>query len=444
MGVDSFKIEGRMKSPEYVRDVTARWRELIDATRNADKRDMEYLASIFGRGGHTDAYFVRKISSKMLGIRSEADKKESASLAPFENITRKIPISICTEVKRGKPMSVTVRAGEKTATVYGAIPEDARTAPISEETLRRNLSKLGDTVYCLDNLSIELDEGLMLPISAINAIRRAAVAKLCVTNGRSEEDFISAEKSYPSKKREKARSAVFYEPKNIPDGAADFFNNIYVPLEKYSELENSGYGVMLPEVIFDSEWKKIDEMLKLAYQNGARDALVGNIGHIEHVKKCGFKVHGDLRLNVFNNSSAAFFENMGVEDFVLSPELTLRQIRDIGGKSSTCVYGRLPLMITEKCVGKECGSCRDCELGKACLTDRMGKKFPVLRVFRHRSMIVNCLPTYMGDSSAELRAAGIAGEHYIFTVEAPREVDRVINARSKNAPIGECRRIAKK
>ena len=67
MGVSSFKIEGRMKSPEYVRDVTARWRALLDANTNASKADMEYFASVFGRGGHTDAYFVKKIDSKMLG-----------------------------------------------------------------------------------------------------------------------------------------------------------------------------------------------------------------------------------------------------------------------------------------------------------------------------------------------------------------------------------------
>lgn len=442
MGVDSFKIEGRMKSPEYVRDVTARWRELIDAGRNADKRDMEYFANVFGRGGHTDAYFVRRIDSKMLGVRSEADKKESANLKPFGNITRRIPIELIAKVKRGEPIKLTARVGERAVTVYGATPEDARTAPISEETLHRNLSKLGDTVYTLKSLTVELDGGLMLPISSINALRRAAIAKLREETQRSESDFSKAEKSFPVQERKRVRSAVFYQPENIPRKAKDFFDHIYVPLERYSDFANTGYGVMLPEVIFDSERADVEELLRTAYQNGARDALVGNVGHIELAKKCGFTVHGDMRLNVFNNSSAAYFEGLGVEDFVLSPELTLRQIRDIGGRSSVCVYGRLPLMITEKCVGRELGSCEACESGKARLTDRRGFEFPVLRRYGHRSAILNSMPTYMADRRAELRDARAFAEHYIFTVENKNGIEAVIRAyESAIAPDFECRRI---
>ena len=442
MGVDSFKIEGRMKSPEYVRDVTACWRELIDAGRNADKRDMEYLAGVFGRGGHTDAYFVRKIDSKMLGVRSESDKKESANLTPFENITRKIPIDFTASVKRGEPISLTARVGERSVTANGAIPEDARTAPISEETLRRNLSKLGETPYVLRTLTVDLEGGLMLPISAINALRRAAIEKLREDTGRSEKDFLSAEKSVPIRKREKICSAVFYQPENIPESAKNFFNYIYIPLESYSRFAHSGYGVMLPEVIFDSERADVEGLLRKAYQDGARDALVGNIGHVELAKKCGFSVHGDLRLNVFNNSSAAYLEQMGIEDFVLSPELTLRQIRDIGGNGAVCVYGRLPLMITEKCVGRELGSCEACESGNAILTDRRGFEFPVLKRYPHRSAIFNSVPTYMADRRSELSGAGVVFEHYIFTVESRSAVESVVSAyQSGKTYGGECRRI---
>ena len=442
MGVNSFKIEGRMKSPEYVRDVTARWRELIDAGKDADKRDMEYFASVFGRGGHTDAYFVRKIDSKMLGVRSEFDKKESASLTRFENITRKIPIELSATLKRGEPMSLTAKAGNKAATVYGATPEDARTAPISEETLRRNLSKLGDTVYSLKDLRIELDDGLMLPISSINALRREVISELSEKTMRNESDFCSAEKSFPTQSRKKMRSAVFYNPNNIPDGASDFFNYIYIPLEKYSSHVGKGYGVILPEVIYDSEWQSIESLLKSAYKSGARDALIGNIGHVDRVKALGFTIHGDLRLNVFNNSSAAYFENLGFEDFVLSPELTLRQIRDLGGKSFTCVYGRLPLMITEKCVGRELGSCNSCESGALKLTDRRGFEFPVLKRYSHRSAIFNSTPTYMADKRSDLISSNIISEHFIFTIESKSEVSSIIDSfKSSRAPLGSCRRI---
>ena len=442
MGVSSFKIEGRMKSPEYVRDVTARWRELIDAGKNADKSDMEYFASVFGRGGHTDAYFVRKIDSGMLGVRSESDKKESATLTRFENITRKIPIEFSASIKRNEPSSLTARVGERAVTVYGATPDQARTAPISEETLRRNLSKLGDTPYSLSKLDIELDEGLMLPISSINALRRAAIEKLKERSTRSERDIVLKEKEMPSKKREKIRSAVFYQPEKITDAAKAFFNYIYIPIEKYEKYGCQGLGVMLPEVIFDSEKNEVEELLQRAYKKGSRDALVGNIGHIELAKKCGFRIHGDLRLNAFNNSTVAELEKMGFEDVILSPELTLRQIRDIGGASAVCVYGRLPLMITEKCVSRELGSCEACESRMIKLTDRRGVEFPVLKRFSHRSAIFNSIPTYMADRRSELQAAGIDLEHFIFTVEGKEEVDLVIDSYKKKLSFERpCRRI---
>lgn len=442
MGVDSFKIEGRMKSPEYVRDVTARWRELIDAHRNADRRDMEYLASVFGRGGHTDAYFTRRIDSNMLGIRSDADKRESAAQERFEDISRKIPIELSAVVKAGEPSRLSARVGERTVTVYGATPEAARTAPISEDSLIKNLSKLGGTVYYLKNISVELDEGLILPISAINALRRSAIEALKIESERSESEFVFANKERPTKKREKIRSAVFYQPQKMPECATDFFNYIYIPLEKYSERRADGLGVMLPEVIFDSERNEVERMLKAAYEEGARDALVGNIGHIELAKRAGFRVHGDIRLNAFNNSSVAELESIGVDDTILSPELTLPQIRDIGGASGVCVYGRLPLMITEKCVGKEIGGCEACESGSALLTDRRGAEFPVLKRFKHRSAIFNSLPTYMADKRGELERARVSFEHFIFTVEDKNEAETVIEAykRGLEAPYS-CRRI---
>ena len=434
-----------MKSPEYVRDVTARWRALLDEGRNADKRDMEYLAGVFGRSGHTDAYYLRKIDSKMLGVRRESDKKESAAQAKFESITRKIPIELFASIKRGEPSRLRARVGEKCVTVLGATPDEARTQPITEESLRKNLSKLGDTVYYLKNLSAELDEGLMLPISAINALRRAAIEALKNENNesaRSEADILQANQSYPSKKREKIRTAVFYQPENIPDVARDFFDRIYIPLERYSEFSSYGYGVMLPEVIFDSERENVEKMLADAYKKGARDALIGNIGHVDLVKNQGFSLHGDLRLNVFNNSTAAELEALGIQDFILSPELTLRQMRDVGGFSLACVYGRLPLMITEKCVGRELGGCKVCESGTATLVDRRSVEFPVLKRYPHRSAIFNSLPTYMVDKASDLKSAGIISEHFIFTVESPSEVSSVIAAyKNFSPPVELCRRI---
>ncbi len=443
MGVASLKIEGRMKSPKYVRDVTRVWRTLLDEGRNATAKDISDLAKIFSRGGFTDGYYTKRIDSTMLGVRSDEDKKQSADLVPFDRITRKLPLAFSAKIALGEPSKLTARTESGLeVTVYGQCPEHAQTAPLTRETVERNLSKLGATPYILTSFELELDDGAMMPISALNALRRAAIDALAPSSVRSEADICKAEFEKPEKTRTAAKSAVFYNTRAIPDSAPEFFNIIFVPLEDYEKCPKRANGIMLPEVIFDSQSKKVRELLKKAKDNGAEHALVGNLGHAELVKEFGFSLHGDMRLNVCNTSTAAELERLGFEDVILSPELTLAQMRDIKGESATVVYGRLPLMITEKCVGKELGSCEKCKSGTQTLTDRKGISFPVLRRFEHRSAIFNSVPTYMADRAQELSRYGITRQHFIFTVESKKEVEDLIKAHKKgSAPLGAVRRI---
>ena len=434
MGVSSFKIEGRMKSPEYVRDVTRVWRRLLDEGKNASKEDMRELASIFSRGGFTDGYYTKKIDGKMLGVRSQHDKDMSSSLAPFEKITKTLPLSLHASIKADAPMRLCAKSGTLDVTVEGVIPQNALNAPITKEIAERNLSKLGGTPYRLEKLEIELDDGLMVPISALNALRRSAIEALAPKLSRCESDLQKAPLCAPKKERGVAKTAVFYNAKSIPDEAFSYFDTIYIPLEQYESSFGSRVGVMLPEIIYDSEAETVLSMFKKANEGGSKKALVGNIGHVALAKQAGFEIHGDFRLNVTNSSSARRLEELGFEDFILSPELSLSQIRDIKGNSGVIIYGRLPLMITEKCVGKELGSCEKCSSGTLTLRDRRNTLFPVLRRFEHRSAIFNSVPVYMADKRADLSRARITSEHFIFTTENKNEAKKVILAYKNAAP----------
>jgi putative protease len=192
----------------------------------------------------------------------------------------------------------------------------------------------------------------------------------------------------------------------------------------------------MPPVIFDSELAAVEEQLKTAVRNGAEYALVGNLGHVDAVRRHGLIPVGDFRLNVTNGETVARLESLGVERTILSPELTLPQIRDLRGNTSVIVYGRIPLMTLEKCVIKEIADCNACHGNKVQISDRRGAKFPVLREWEHRNVIYNSLPTCMSDRSDALRQARITAIHMIFTVEAPREVDRVIQAFEKGEALG--------
>ncbi len=427
-GVASLKIEGRMKSPEYVRDVTSIFRTLLDERRNASHEELETLARIFSRGGLTDGYYTKKIDRNMLGVRSDDDKKLTAELAPFGKMTRKLPIDLSATVTLGKPMKLTATALGKTVTVFGEAPQAALNAPLTAEVVQRNLSKLGATPFILNNFDLTLDDGVMLPISSLNALRRLAIEALSSSNTRSESDFSRTTLAKPKSQCGELRTAVFYDPMQIPDEAYDYFDKIFVPLDRHAECNDRTLGVLIPETVFDSQANKVEKMLADARAAGATDALVGNIGHIALAKKHGFALHGEFRLNITNASSAAEAEKLGFESIILSPELSLPQLRDIGANSLVTVYGRLPLMLTEKCIGKELGSCEKCESGKLSLTDRRGVSFPVLRRFEHRSVVFNSVPVYMADRKDILEKNRILAWHFIFSTESKKEAAEIISA----------------
>lgn len=431
-GVASLKIEGRMKAPEYVRDTARIWRRLLDERRAATPDEMRELASIFSRGGFTDGYWREKIDSKMLGVRSEDDKSASRTLVPFGGITRKIPLDFAVRMKENEPITLTIGDKNRQIRLEGDVPQAALTAPLTAEHLERNLSKLGGTPYSIGAFSVEMDDGLMLPVSRLNDLRRRAIAEWeCNLAPKTiEKTPYVMQKSHNVSR--KTRTARFYNSEQITPLAREFFERIYLPLGKETSETD---GIILPPVIFERDRKTVTEMLSAAAKKGVRYTLVGNIGHIDIVKQAGFIPVGDFRLNVTNCESVCALEEMGIDSLILSPELTLPQARDIKGDTALIVYGRIPLMTVEKCVIKEIADCDTCAKNAAVLTDRRGVSFPVLREWEHRNVIYNSLPTSMSDRQDQLAKAGITAQHFLFSTETPDEVDEVINLWKKGAAL---------
>jgi collagenase-like PrtC family protease len=194
----------------------------------------------------------------------------------------------------------------------------------------------------------------------------------------------------------------------------------------------------------DHEREQVATQLAQLAERGIRRALVGNIGHLSLVRAAGMTAEGDFRLNVTNSETVAVLADMGIHSPVLSPELTLPRIRDIRGHVRTIVYGRIPLMLLEKCVIREIADCKTCDTGRATLTDRRGMTFPVLRTPDHRNVIYNSVPTYMADAKDTLSHYRVGDWHFIFSIETAAEVDAVVDAyeKGKAAP-GAVRRINK-
>lgn len=431
-GVASLKIEGRMKSPEYVRDTARIFRRLLDEGRAATPQEMQELSNIFSRSGLTDGYWVERISHKMLGIRSQENIDRTRSLTPFGGITKKLPLSLSAVMKKNEPIALFLRSGENHVTVFGEIPEEARTAPITQADLERSLTKLGGTAYTVQSFDAVCDGGLMIPVSKLNDLRRRAIAALEAQKApRAHEQFPHTPKK-PVGKRTPRRTACFYDASQIPDEAHRFFDLLFLPLFK---AERSIGGVILPPVIFDHEISAVKEQLACAKKLGVRYALVGNLGHVSLALEYGLIPVGDFRLNVTNTETVCALEELGIDSVILSPELTLPQARDVAGNTAITVYGRIPLMTVEKCVIREIADCNACADSRAVLRDRRGVEFPVLREWLHRNVIYNSLPTSMSDRADALRAAKLTAHHFIFSTETKKEVTEVIKAFETGTPL---------
>ena len=441
-GVSSLKIEGRMKAPAYVYGVTKIYRELLDNCRNATPRESVALAELFSRGGHfTDGYFTGRKTEKMTGVRTEADKEASRTEdRPF--LPRPHRVFARAKFRLGMPSEMTIFDENREVTAYGEIPSVAQNAPLKVDDLQTRLCKMGQTFLVLDknDIEIDLEEEINLPPSAINALRRLAAEKFENTKRIPPENLLEKEslpRLFPTGNLKGKRVGIFYKNETLLSLCERSLSALavrLVPLFSYRENLPVN-GVILPPILFDDEWEKVTERLaqireKITY------VMVDNISHLTLVNDNGLKAIGGFRLNITNRYTRAFYSSLGLFDVVLSPELTEPRIADIGGGVIT--YGRIPLMITERCFVRENGGCSKC--GTFRLTDRMGKSFPVLREFEHRNLIFNSIPTYMGDKLNKIRS--LAFEVLIFSSETAKEAENVLSSYLRSLPLsGDIRRI---
>ena len=422
-GATSFKIEGRMKNEQYVGGTVKIWRELIDKNRNATSSERTTLEALFSRGGFTDGYFVGKIDKSMLGIRSEGDKESTNALDKKAVEVKKAPVSIVAELRVSQPSRLTLIHKNKTVTVEGDVVEKAINAPMSSSDVEKNLCKFGQTPFQVESVTVNMDEGIMVRNSSLNAIRRKAVDAF-FDSGRVAKD-VSLRQAKTDTPPTKIKTAVFAREEQIPENF-DYFDVRFVPLDRYRGSERVN-GVALMPVVLDKEWAEVSAMLEKAAKSGVKYALVSNIGQLERVKAYGFEVVGDFRFNVFNSYSLEVLNRLGISRVVVSPELSLAQMRDFYGQCAI-VYGKLPVMTTHKCVLKDTYGCDRCS---GYVKDRQGAELFAEGIYGHRNVIYNSVPIYMADKLSELKGFS---HHFIFSDEKRERAYEIIEAYKKGLP----------
>ena len=145
------------------------------------------------------------------------------------------------------------------------------------------------------------------------------------------------------------------------------------------------------------------------------------------------EIHTGFSMNVFNSLSVGVLEGLGVKEITLSPELTLKKLSKIGGKTKRGIigYGRLPLMLTRNCPVKNGTDCAECKSNKF-LTDRKNMKFPVVCHFG-ASEILNSQPIYLGDRLTEIENLDFIT--FYFTKEKKEVCEAILDAYRKGKTV---------
>lgn len=435
-GVSSLKIEGRLKSADYVYGVTRIYRRLLDENRAATKDEIRELDSIFSRDGFSDGYFRGSLRF-MNGMRPEGAVSEGEK---FTGLTKRIPVSAHAKVTVGENAVLSLTCGDVTVTATGDVVQSAKTAPATSETIYKSISKLGSTPYSLaeGDFTCETDGLSFMTASQLNALRRDAAELLDEKRAplkRSISPSESVRKREEKRKLSAIRTAEFLRAADVPNEAYDYFDVVFLPEGEVSGemLRGNGkVGLNLP--LYASDPEKLRNIIDSFAKAGGRYTLAHSYSEITLSRKAGLVPVASLRLNVTNVRAAEVMGDMGAEHVILSPELKSAAVRDISRDSFTScgavVYGKIPMMLLKRCLmadAKCSGNCggAGCVLPKK-MSDRRGASLDLLPIGDRMNLIVNPHPLWSADRGNESLSFGIS--HFIFTTEKRDDVQRVIDA----------------
>lgn len=399
--IASFKIEGRMKRPEYVACAVDACRKSLDGA----EYDAQRLADIFSRGGLTESYFDGTMSG-MQGVRGRDDVENSAGALKsvkelYKDEAPRYKMNIKVTIKRGEPICVSGSYSGKNSSGLlflhtEMLPEEAKGAPLTAEAVCERMSKLGGTPFYAGEMTAEVDDGLYVSAAVLNGLRRS----LCsIDIGSSAHTFAHEYKlskrdirAMLPRKAEPRDGEIHYRAevhtaRQLKQALELDFDIIYAPMGLLdgNTPDKRRIAVIPPLILSDCEEETAARLIEL-WDMGFNKGLAHTLGHAELLKKCEFNILGGYRMNVLNSLTAKVCSELGFWDITLSIEGTAAVLAEINSTRPVGIvaYGRLPLMLTRRCPitdGKPCGRKTPFGEGGECgrrVKDRKGNDLPVL------------------------------------------------------------------
>ena len=504
-GIASLKIEGRMKSPEYAAGVTAMYRKYIDLyleqgrdVYRVDPADEALLQQLFSRGPFSGGYYDTRNGRQMLVLREQKKEKGDRLRASQEAVARihdryvarggKLEVTGAVRLHAGEPMTLTLRdSGGVSASAQGAEPMEAKSRPLDEASVRKQIGKTGDTIYAFSDLTVDMEDSLFVPLRDLNELRRQALENLqeAVLAGYRRPrygsgdslDSSGAVRKTPESAEEKtgiegiAKSAADKDGSDrIPeDPAPDTagtegtpahpgvtasvctlpqleavledtrIGGIYLDFPLWSQenlrrVRESGRKawLMLPPVWRADTVKACEKAGLSNLLADADGALLRSFDQIGYLRshagfEAGKEYIADAGMYTWNRRARGVLQSLGMTMDTLPFELTRQELEARGCGGSECViYGHQLLMISAQCPNKTVNGCTH-RSGIHYLKDRMGAHFPVRNECGIcTNLIYNSVPldlVTMPDVISRLQPASV---RYGFTIESGEAAARVL------------------
>lgn len=444
LGVASAKIEGRLRTPEYVAAAVS----ACLAGREGRAYDRDLLKNAFSRSGFTSGYLDGKIDGTMFGVRSEADAEQTKKTLPmlrelYRRERSRVPVKMKLEIEEGGEKLTVMDADGNKAFAYGdAEPQPARTDPA--ESLHRSLAKTGGTPFAAsaEDITVEMDGGpWFVPGSAVNELRREALDALLkkrevLRPWPTTDEHVPALplRTLPSRRTLRAR---FENWEQVPERALDGIEYLILPIAQADRVPREWRAktlLELPRIMFGRLEEDTARRIAATQDAGFAGYEVSNIAHLRLCR--GLPMSGSFGLNITNQLAAQFYADNGLGSMLILPEVKDSDISTIApthdGRpvpTGVLVYGHMPLMVTRACPLQNIHDCAHCDK-TGVLTDRKAKKFPVRCGLGVRT-IYNPVPIYMGDKPGALTVDyGVA----YFTLESREEAAQILDMIRTHAP----------
>ncbi len=474
-GIDSFKIEGRMKQPDYVYTVVSMYRKYVDLYLQSGrekfrvaKADLDILQGSYRRRGYTTGYYHRHNGKDMVSFRRPEKEAKEASFIPCDKMQEKINGKLI--LSAGERAKLYIRRQDTEVLCEGEKVQQALSHPLDTKRVEKQMRKTGNTEFVFDRLEVETEGEVFLPVQALNELRRDGIERLkdavlgqyhrelsahsaCgggkgVLNGiRAKEDCREecASDSHVGKDKDR---------KNIPELSVLVTQEYHLKQVLGDERVDTVYmdaelGFLAAKGRRDKAQKLFLAMPYIFREDTARrwdtfyeemvelfdGVLIRSLDTFQWLRAHQYpkEIRTDTNLYVFNRRSKRILKEMKISRFFAPAELNCRELSRLGlSGGGLVVYGSQPVMISANCIRKNTKGCKSAD-GQMYLTDRYQKRFAVRNYCSDcYNVIYNCQPLVLLFRHEEVKGLHPAELRMDLTLETREEAGRMIRL------YGEC------